>query len=968
VRFPRPQTLRSRLFRILVLAIGGVVAIVAAVWFLSIRPALRQSVADGQRVAAERAADQIGDFIRNRIGELRAATEIGRFWELQRDRQRESLNRLLKLTPTVREISLADADGREVLRLSRTRLFVDRDLTSVETKEWFLRGMRGEVYYGPVLHDRTEEPFMTVAVPARSAAADNRGVLAATVSLKTLWDAIAHIQIGRSGHAFVVDDQGTLIAHRDPSRVLLGRNVAHLQEVREFLASPMRDPSFGRVVRGEAGGKVISTYAPVPVPGWGVIVEEPVGTALAEIHRLGVLVLVLILAAGAGALAVSYVHSERIARPLDQLAAGATRLAQGDLEHRLEVHTGDEIEHLARQFNAMADRLRDSYGDLERRVAETTRDLATLYALTGPLERAHELRDVLGTAVAKTVEVTGADAASLRFLDDRTGQLVHSSYLGFPEAYVTEVFSAGLRYPATEQVFRTRQPLLVEEIAGDPRFDGGPLARYGFRSAAYLPLVAFRDVTGIMTLASRETGRLGPRQADLLAAIAHQVSIAIENARLHNEVQAHSETLERRVVERTRELEEANRTKSEFLANMSHELRTPLNAIIGFADLLKLQTFGPLTPKQERYVQNIQTGGVHLLNLVNDLLDLARIEAGRLDLQPEPTSLAAAAAEALESIRPLARQKGLAVASALDPDLPAVFADPLRLRQILTNLLSNAAKFTGAGGRVMVRARRLAAGATDRPGPGDLVEIQVEDTGVGIAADDLPRLFRKFEQLDAGTAKTHQGTGLGLALTRQLVELHGGTITAQSPGRGHGSTFTVRLPLGPRRERPAVLVVDDDPTVRDLLLEALALWGWDGAAAETLAGARAALERATPALLILDAGLPDGSGVDFAREIRAGAAPHLPILMYTGLGAQEGLEACEAGADDYLVKPAPLELIRQKAGALLARAGWRNACGGGGVAAAVSPPVSAAEECAGPGGASGDPRLDRTGIKPVPTS
>jgi len=215
-----------------------------------------------------------------------------------------------------------------------------------------------------------------------------------------------------------------------------------------------------------------------------------------------------------------------------------------------------------------------------------------------------------------------------------------------------------------------------------------------------------------------------------------------------------------------------------------------------------------------------------------------------------------------------------------------------------------------------VRAARAEAPA------GAWVEFQVADTGIGIAPEDLGRLFQKFEQLDGGLAKAHQGAGLGLALTRQLVELHGGSIAVRSAGRGQGSTFTVRLPVEPHRERPLVLAVDDDPGMRELLACSLRGWGWEAAAAATLAEARAAIAREQPDLVILDASMPDGSGTDFVREIRHGGAPRVAILMFTGLGAEEGQAALTLGADDYLVKPAPGEAIHRKASKLLAQVGW----------------------------------------------
>ena len=273
---------------------------------------------------------------------------------------------------------------------------------------------------------------------------------------------------------------------------------------------------------------------------------------------------------------------------------------------------------------------------------------------------------------------------------------------------------------------------------------------------------------------------------------------------------------------KARELEEANqqlraasRHKSEFLANMSHELRTPLNSILGFSELLQSRTFGPLTEKQDRYVANIATGGQELLGLITDLLDLASVEAGRMELHIAPVNLREAVEAALHEIRPKAEAKGLSLELVVVKALPPVPADPIRLNQILQKLLSNAVKFNPAGGQVTVTVRVGSRGdgrgsseglpSDPKPYalyPGEFVEIAVADKGIGIKAEDLPMLFQTLTQLEPTFAKRYQGAGLGLSLTRRLVELHGGRIWAESPGEGQGSTFKVQLPLKGRGAGP----------------------------------------------------------------------------------------------------------------------------------------------------------------------
>jgi signal transduction histidine kinase len=231
------------------------------------------------------------------------------------------------------------------------------------------------------------------------------------------------------------------------------------------------------------------------------------------------------------------------------------------------------------------------------------------------------------------------------------------------------------------------------------------------------------------------------------------------------------------------QLEAANRHKSEFLANMSHELRTPLNAVIGFADVLLERTFGDLNQKQAQYIDIILTSGKHLLSLINDILDLSKIEAGRMELELTQFDVAMAADNAVTLMRERATRHALTLAVEVEPDLGPVVGDERKIKQILLNLLSNAVKFTPEGGRIGVRAGRTGGG----------VEIAVSDTGVGIAAEDHAAIFEEFRQVGNDYVRKREGTGLGLALTRRFVELHGGQIRVESePGKG--STFTVTLP------------------------------------------------------------------------------------------------------------------------------------------------------------------------------
>ncbi|MCU1279225.1 MAG: sensor protein [bacterium] len=368
--------------------------------------------------------------------------------------------------------------------------------------------------------------------------------------------------------------------------------------------------------------------------------------------------------------------------------------------------------------------------------------------------------------------------------------------------------------------------------------------------------------------------------------------------------------LNRRLVEQNEELTRASRAKSDFLAMMSHELRTPLNSIIGFSEVLSDQKFGGLTEKQARYVQNVLQSGRHLLGLINDLLDLSKIEAGRLEMLREPCAPLTLAAEAIATLQPLAEARKIEVTLERGTATPPpITADAARFKQILYNLLSNAIKFTAAGGRV-----RVECALTD---DGRFVRVSVRDSGSGIAREDLPRLFTPFTQL--GNAKGQGGTGLGLSLTRQLVELMGGRIGVDSE-LGVGATFSVDLPVHTapaqaarrpserRADSPLILVVDDEATARELLVLALQEAGFRTLAVGTgdEAIAKARLHR--PAAITLDILLPTIDGWDVMRLLKSDpATADIPVVIVSI--SSDRAKAFTLGAHEHLVKPVSREAL-----------------------------------------------------------
>ena len=387
--------------------------------------------------------------------------------------------------------------------------------------------------------------------------------------------------------------------------------------------------------------------------------------------------------------------------------------------------------------------------------------------------------------------------------------------------------------------------------------------------------------------------------------------------------------LEQRVLERTtqlavanqeldlrnREVERATELKSKFLASMSHELRTPLNAIVGFSDLLAEQTAGQLNDKQKRFVHHIKQGSGHLLQLINDILDLSKIEAGQLEFNCEAFQIGEALPEVLSTIRPLAMAKHITVENKIESDL-SVFADRVRFKQILYNLLSNAVKFTPKDGRIDIECYEN-SGA---------VCVSVADSGIGIRAEDQKLVFEEFRQVEVSKGKTQEGTGLGLAITKRLVEQQGGTISLESE-LGKGSRFTVTLPVAktnPQAQRaivsavsaiavgeslsnPLILVVDDELPARELLTSYLTP-AFRLAIAESGAEALEKAKQLRPDAIILDVMMANGNGFETLVTLRKQLeTAHIPIIILSIIDQKQ--VGFALGATDYLVKPIRKSLL-----------------------------------------------------------
>jgi signal transduction histidine kinase len=417
--------------------------------------------------------------------------------------------------------------------------------------------------------------------------------------------------------------------------------------------------------------------------------------------------------------------------------------------------------------------------ELQTRTQELTRSVEQLTAL-GDVGRAVssslDLDTVLTTIVGRAVQLSGTDGGTIFEYDEAAEEFAPRATLNADESQSALLRATRLRRGegAVGQMAVTREPLQIPDIAAEGAYESrlrGALLEAGTRAVLAIPLLHEERLVGGLVVTRRTAGDFTSEVIELLRTFATQSALAIQNAKLFREIEI-----------KGRELEVASQHKSEFLASMSHELRTPLNAIIGFSDVLLQGMFGEMSEKQTEYLHDILASGQHLLSLINDILDLSKVEAGRMELDLADFHLPAAIDDALLLMRERASRRGLALERHLDERLGEIRADPRKVKQVLLNLLSNAVKFTAEGGRIEVRAA-LVDGT---------LEVSVTDTGTGIAPEDQEAVFEEFRQVGKAATKA-EGTGLGLALCRKFVELHGGRIWVQSQV-GVGSTFTFAIP------------------------------------------------------------------------------------------------------------------------------------------------------------------------------
>ena len=592
---------------------------------------------------------------------------------------------------------------------------------------------------------------------------------------------------------------------------------------------------------------------------------------------------------------VAFVVGRSIVRPIETVTDVMQRLSGGEID--VTIGHRDRRDEIGRMVDAI---------DIFRaNIIERNEELRALGEVSQTVNSTLDLETVLRTIVNKAAQLSGTEAGTIYVFNEATGEFQLRANYGMTESLIGAVKDQHAKISkAVALAIEQRQPMPTPDLSGEPPSVARDIMlQAGYRARLVVPLLTADRVVGALVVRRRAPGEFPKNTIELLQTFATQSVLAIQNARLFHEIE-----------EKGRQLEEASQHKSQFLANMSHELRTPLNAIIGVTEMLR-EDAGELNREDEiEPLDRVVGAGRHLLGLINDILDLSKIEAGKMDIHLEEFAIAPLIADAVKTVETLATKNNNRLVVDCPPTIGVIQADQTRVRQALLNLLSNANKFTERGTVTVKAERHQDAGR-------DWITIAVSDTGIGLTPEQVGKLFREFSQADSSTTRKYGGTGLGLAISRRFCQLMDGDITVESE-LGRGSTFTIRLPASAATEAPAavhraapapsiktgpgnaplILIIDDDATVREVIGRFLEREGFSVAKAD---GGKEGLRLARelhPAAVTLDIMMPDLDGWTVLAAIKGD--PHLvdlPVVLMTIV--DEKNRGYALGATNYLVKP-----------------------------------------------------------------
>lgn len=853
--------------------------------------------------------------------------------------------------PVVHLRQTATSPQRQIYALTasgETGSLLRTDTYDPRTRPWYQTAVRaGQPAWSPI-YIYAANPVLGITfsrpIYADAARQDLVGVIGVDLTLSQLSQFLQQVRIGKAGHTFIIERSGDLVATSweetsflatpgGQERLNATNSVNPL--IRESTAAlaqhlggfeTLEERKFlHRTLLGERYFLLISPLRNQEGLDWLQIVVIPEAAYMTAIYRevwqTALLCLVALgLALGLGAWLIRWVMG-----PLWRLSLATRQIANGTWQHTLPPSPIRELDEVSGSFNQMSaqlhttfERLQTLNTTLDQQVEDRTAALSATYQYESTLRRIQEkTRDSLDDQHILQ--------SSLQELRDtlHLHTCVVRLYGSDPSALNGNQIIAPGAIPTPVDVNLAAEPEVNQQALRGWCFQYSSLPTTD--SPAWIhglcPIVDELGCLGDVHLVRPVDQAFAPRDMDLVKQVTTQFAIAIRQARLFQTVQQQVVALAR-----------ATRLKDEFLANMSHELRTPLNAILGLSEGLQEEVFGPLTTPQKNALQTIDHSGTHLLELINDVLDVAKMEAGHVELDCHPTSVVSLCQDSLALIMPQAHQKKIQVQTQWPGDPSPVVVDERRMRQALVNLLSNAVKFTPEGGTVSLEVSRLSP-PSSLCGP-PMLRFTVHDTGIGIAPEHLSKLFQPFVQIESALNRHYTGTGLGLALVKKIVELHRGRVGVSSEV-GVGSCFTmdlpcdehlgspvppdhpsdpVTLPMGSEAASPLILLAEDNESNVKTMASYLEAKGYRVKVADNGATAIELARAIHPDLILMDIQMPGMDGLEAIGHLRRDPQMQsVPIIALTALAMSGDRERClAAGADDYLSKPVRLRDLVQR--------------------------------------------------------
>jgi signal transduction histidine kinase/HAMP domain-containing protein len=987
----RGRLVRNYFFIFVTLIAGGMILSgLTEIYFRSYET--REQIGMLQGETANAALSKIAQYILTIEGQMKSTSLSQQIAERGfAPANKFELMKLLYVAPAISEAAAIDRDGIPRLHVSRFRAILPNEETDYSKSAAFLQARQGATFFGPVYFVRGSEPYVTMAVPIEEFPGSVIGVLQAEVNLSYIWEIVRDIQVGKAGYAYIVARSGDVIAHPNISMVLQRHKAGHLEQVKSALRpAPNIQKPESIVTHGLNGEEVLSSYAYLPNLDWAVIVERPLAEAYEPLYASLLRTYTLVtIGLGIALLATVYV-ARRVVRPLEALRRGVERIGKGDLNHHLEIKTGDDIEVLAEQFNKMVDEIKNSYQSLEDKVQQRTRELSALFDVTATATQSLDLDPILQEVAEKITDIFGLDSTRIYLLDHQQEQFCVRAASGYnPEGFIQKAFGLGqgivgkaaetgepiifedvqngsryaelshskgskkfgyrffaaipinakgksigaiacngrLPRQLTEQEIRLMssmadqigpaidninlfeelrektaalentnhelvesleqqteiakvlrvmassptelgavlatihnnalrlceadsgvtfvfdgeqfrisvatdnispgalaylrdlpirpgpetplrraglelRPVHTADIFADPRFSPPDIYhREGICAVVAAPMLKENKLVGAIVLTRRDARPFTEGQINLLTTFADQAAIALDNVHLFQELKDRTQELARyneEIRKANEKLKELDRLKSSFVSNVSHELRTPLTAIESLADNLLDGVTGPLTSKQSTYMIGIKESTERLERLINDLLDLSVIEAGKAALKPTSFSMMSLLREVTETLKPMAEEKQISLEFGSTNGHSLAWADRDKITQVLTNLIGNAVKFTPNLGKVsmVVNSRKDA-----------WLQVSITDTGPGIPPEEAGKIFDEFYQMSQPGRDKSKGVGLGLAISKKLVEMHGGKIAVESVV-GRGSSFSFTIPADNPHDADATVPVE----------------------------------------------------------------------------------------------------------------------------------------------------------------